>query len=124
MEVTWAKTSGTETYTFGDTTYTTSNSELTIASEAMHFDVNVPSDDVDGWALQDYIQYRDNNAYCSGLGSTVDQVDDTLCWYSIGNLYNGRAGDSWQGSNTMAGRPIGFDIRMGSGAGFGAATYS
>ena len=51
MEVTWAKTSGTETYTFGDTTYTTSNSELTIASEAMYFDVNVPSDDVDGWAL-------------------------------------------------------------------------
>ena len=98
MEVTWEKSGGVEeTFEFGDcTTYVTSTETLTIASEAMHYNVNWRSDDVDGWAMQDYLQWRDNDAsHCQGLGNMEDQVDDPLCWYDVGSQRSSRLLDDW-----------------------------
>ena len=90
----------------------------------MHYNVNWRTDDIEGWALQDYVQWRDNHAsHCVGLGAMENQADDPLCWYSIGNNYNNRVSDDWQGITDMPGRPIGFDIRMGVGESFGLATH-
>ena len=77
--MTWEITSGAETTRrFGDcTTYYTSSSEISIPNRAMHYNVNWSDKDIEGWALQDYVNWRDNEAtYCAGLGSIENQIDD------------------------------------------------
>ena len=81
----------------------------------MYFSMDVDGNDVEGFAFRDYVQNQ--QTYCDAL-PIADATDDPACWHTAK-----ANGDAWDQSHRMGGRPVGFDLRMGTGPGWGTPQY-